>query len=94
MYRSRFRFRAATVAASFFLVAAAALPADAFWSRSNLDPFNPDVNAPSNYEPRSPAIGGTGGDAGPTDCYWSREEVVVAGRLAWRPLKMCHYPSE
>ena len=92
--RSRhFRFRMATAAAGALLVLALTVPADAFWSRRNLEPFNPDANAPQNYDPSAIGHGGTGGDGGPHDCYWSREQVPVSGRLVWRQLLMCHYPS-
>ncbi len=85
------RITAATGAA--LLTLALAVPADAFWSRRNLEPFNPNVNPPRNYDPTAIGHGGTGGNAGPSDCYWSREQIPVSGRLVWRPLLMCHYPS-
>ncbi len=70
------------------------VPADAFWSRDNLRPFNPDTNAPQPYDPGSVGYGGVGGPGGSSsDCYWSREQTYVAGRLVWRPLLMCNYPS-
>ncbi len=69
-------------------------PADAFWSRHNLEPFNPDANPPRPYDRNSVGYGGTGRmSGGPHDCYWSREQTFVGGRLVWRPLFMCMYPD-
>ena len=82
---------AATLIGAAIPVAASA-PAEAFWSRHNLRPFNPDASPPQPYDPSSPAYGGTGATSGgPNDCYWSREQTFVGGRLVWRPLLMCMY---
>ncbi|MGE3245360.1 MAG: hypothetical protein AB7F96_08135 [Beijerinckiaceae bacterium] len=68
-------------------------PADAFWGRRHHPAFNPDVNAPQPYDPSSPGRLGTDG-GNPSDCYWSREQTYVAGRLVWRPLQVCPYPPD
>ncbi len=88
---SSIRNRLLATAAGGLLACVVALPAHAFWSRENLEPFNPHENAPSRYAPGAVGYGGPGGNAVPGDCYWSREEVPVGGRLAWRPLRMCNY---
>lgn len=83
---------AMSVAAALLVVSVGS--ADAFWSRRNLKPFNPGVGAPQPYDPYSVGYGGTGAaSGGPNDCYWSREQVYIRGRLTWRPLLMCMYPS-
>lgn len=86
--------RLGVIAAGSLLSLALVLPADAFWSRRNLEPFNPDANPPRNYDPASVGYGGAGGQATPSDCYWSREQIFIRGRLTWRPLKMCPYSED
>lgn len=39
--------------------------------------FNPDINAPRNYDPSAPVIAGPGNDAGAGGCHWTREQAYV-----------------
>lgn len=89
--KNRIRSGVAALTATI-LVCALITPANAFWSSRNIDRFDPDANAPRNYDPTAVGRVGTG-EGGPasTDCYWSREEVLVSGRLRWRPLQVCPY---
>ena len=69
-----------------------ATPATAFWSQDNIQPFDPDVNPPYPYDPTAVGrLGAPGFGGWSSDCYWSREQTFVAGRLVWRPLQVCPY---
>lgn len=89
------KLRRSVFAASLFAGAAfTASPALAGWFDSH-PPFNPHQAAPEPYDPTAIGRSGASYDSGsPSDCYWSREQTYVGGRLVWRPLQVCPYPRD